>query len=105
MVGALASSSTAGLLLQSAYTNDGLDAERQSLLYSHLHQPKHAAKLTCRDARRLKLESNNGGLRIFSHKSRPIVYAHLMARVIGIEEKEKKVIWLGECMQKIGSAG
>lgn len=73
-----------------------LDIARQSQLYTHLDHPKHAAELTCADTKRLQVLSSGSGLQLFLHRARPTVYVHLVGRLVGIEEKEKRIIWLGE---------
>jgi hypothetical protein len=82
--------------MQTTAPSDELDAARQSQLYSYLDHPKHALTLTCLDACNSQLMSSSGGLRLFRHRRRPAVFVHLMGRIVGIEEKEKKVAWLGE---------
>jgi hypothetical protein len=76
-------------------TIDEMDAARQSQLFTLLDHPRHAIALTCLDAYRLKLVCSGGGLRVFRHRCRPTVFAHVMGRIVGIEEREKRVAWLG----------
>lgn len=94
------SSSTALIPLEPALHHltkrEELTAARQSQLFALLDHPKHAITLTCLDACRLELLCNGGGLRLFRHRCRPAVFVHLMGRIVGIEEREKRVAWIGE---------
>lgn len=85
------------------------DAVGLSRLYAALDKPDQAASLICHDLLRLKLLCPNGGMRLFAHKSRPVVFATIVGRVVGVEERERKVIWLGaslgwaNCVKTLGS--
>lgn len=74
----------------------GDDAVLASQVYAALDDPRLAVPLTCRDALELDASASAGGVRLYHRRKRPLVFAQIVGRIVGIEEKERKIIFLGE---------
>lgn len=60
-----------------------------------LDDPSSAIHLICRDVLHLRILGRSGGLCLFSHRQRPTVFVHIVGRIVGVDEKEKRIHWFG----------
>jgi hypothetical protein len=67
-----------------------------SRAYAALDHARHALKIMCYDLQRMRSCLNKNGISLgtYSHLKRETVFVHIVGRIVGVEEKDRKVKWL-----------
>jgi hypothetical protein len=62
--------------------------------FAHLDHPSQAVHCLCYEIRLMRVLPCAGSIRTFVHIRRQTIFAHVVGLIVGIEEKEKKAVWL-----------